>query len=177
MKTLKVALALLAASALGAVAFGTHTNVAAQGGGPVVNIANVPLPVTGTVGHLGQSPSLIVNLRFANNQPARRINPATGSMESNPFVVPSGFVFVLTDIHASAVCTPGQGVLYLLFQNSGSNVLRERQSSVCNINGEGNNDRHLTTGLIFAAGSHIETALSPTVDHFAWGEGYLVPVE
>lgn len=128
--------------------------------------------------HVGQIPAYVVNLSFANNQAARRIDPATGNAESSPFEVPAGFVFVLTDIHGSPICTPGESVLYILLQNvAGSQVFRDRKASTCPGTGDGSNERHYSTGLLFGAGSRLVAAMSPTSDHFLMGEGYLVPVE
>jgi len=149
---------------------------------PVVTIGNVPLPVTdtnaGKYTHLGQKAGQLVVLKFANNEPASRIDLATGYEQSTPFEVPANFVFVLTDIHGNAVCMPGQPVGYLLFQKTPNNVnsvLRDRNWTVCNAVGDTGVVRHLTTGMPFSAGARIETALSPTVDNFLWAEGYLVP--
>jgi hypothetical protein len=126
--------------------------------------------------HLGQKSSQVVNLRFTNNQPASRIDPATGLPDTSPFEVPSGFVFVLTDMHGSPICTPGTNLLYILFQDvGGGQVFRDRKSSACPGTGDGSNERHYSTGLLFGAGSRLVAAISPTTDHFLLGEGYLVP--
>jgi hypothetical protein len=178
MKTFKIVLGLLLVGALGTLAFGTDTKVAAQPQGPAVTVANVPLPVTGTIADVGQDPSLIVNLRFTNNEPGRRINPATGQ-PGDPFEVPAGFAFVLTDIRGNAVCTPGSGVLLLLLHNGTSGPVIDRVIASCNGNGDASYERHNTTGVLLAAGSRIVSAMSPTAagNHFAVGQGYLVPTE
>lgn len=128
--------------------------------------------------HVGQKPTNVVNLRFANNQPASRIDPATGFPDGIPFEVPSGFVFVLTDMHGSPICDPGTSLLYILLQDvGGGRVFRDRKASTCPSTGDGSNERHYSTGLLFGAGSRLVAAMSPTVDHFLQGEGYLVPVD
>lgn len=180
MKRFTIALGLILAAGLGTSQFGTRTKVSAQAqapAGPSVTIANVPLPVTGTIANLGQNPALIVNLRFSNNEAGRRINPATGNAVNDPFVVPAGHVFVLTDVRGNAVCTPGTGVLLLLLHNGTPGAVSDRLSSTCDFTGEANYERHNTTGLIFAAGSTIVSAMSPTSssNHFAFAQGYLVP--
>jgi uncharacterized protein YcgI (DUF1989 family) len=179
MNTVKVALGVVLAGALVMVGVGTPPEVAAQPQGPTVSIANVPLPVTGTVADLGQDPRLIVNLRFVNNEAARRINPATG-FAGDIFEVPAGYAFVLTDIRGNAAfCQPGSSVLLLLLHNGTTGAVSDRITTTCNGTGDANYERHNTTGLIFAAGSRIVSALSPTVaaNHFAFGQGYLVPAD
>lgn len=185
MKTLKIAVALLALGIVGSIVFEANTQAASSNTNPVVTIGNVPLPVTGSIAdanagkytHVGQKANQIVMLRFANNEAAKRIDLATG-YPADEFEVPAGFVFVLTDLHGNAVCTPGQAIGYLLFQktaNTVNSVIRDRNWTVCNAIGDTGVSRHLTTGMLFPAGARIETALSPTVDNFLWAEGYLVP--
>jgi hypothetical protein len=182
MKALKISVVLVMLGIVASIAFETNTQAASNSTNPIVTIGNVPLPVTdtnaGKYTHLGQKVGQLVVLRFANNEPASRIDLATGSEQSTPFEVPANFVFVLTDIHGNAVCTPGQPVGYLLFQKTPNNVnsvLRDRNWTVCNAVGDTGIVRHLNTGMPFSAGARIETALSPTVDNFLWAEGYLVP--
>jgi hypothetical protein len=180
MKTLKIAVALLAVGILGSFLFRTPTEAASSG--PIFNIGNVPLPVTdinaGKYTHVGQKASQLVALKFVHNEAANRIDLATGFEQ--PFEVPANFVFVLTDIHGNTVCNPGESVGYFLYQrtpNNAESVLRDLNWAPCNSINETGLIRHFTTGMPFIAGARVEMGFSSNsnISNKYWGEGYLVP--
>lgn len=123
--------------------------------------------------HVGQRPGRIVNLRV-DGIDAYRVDPDTGVLDrSQPFQVPDGFAFVLTDVATRySGCTAGRVWSFVIMQwVNGSNPIRAVVTTTCSADGEFFAERHYTTGILFGAGSSIRTNALGTVDI----EGYLVP--
>ena len=131
----------------------------------------------GDYSHVGQKPSRLVNLHMLASA-SHRIDPDTGIMDSSTsFIVPDGFVFVLTNIQGSGGCTPGDSVQFTVtHRNLVLNSTIDRIHLVCASNDVASFDRHYATGLVFAAGSGISVEAFNVFNHrFVTGQGYLVP--
>ena len=165
MKTLGVVLTLLAVGIVGSLIFGIPTQAAPNNPGPTVTVANVPLPVTGTVTgtftdanagkytHVGQMPANVVNLRLYGEIAPIRIDPVTG--DTSTFQIPVGFMFVLTDVQGNAACVAGSSVSFEIRQLFPPSVNEQRDTGalVCSSVGHVSFERHYTTGLLFGPGT------------------------
>ncbi len=200
MKTLGVALALLAIGILGSLIFETPTQAASSN--PSVTVANVPLPVTvantssspvpivgivtdandGKYTQVGQKPAQVVNLVFHSVDTnffvaPFRINTATGVAQTTQFQVPAGFVFVLTNVQGRSVCRPGIVHEFYLYQTTSTNgeMLRDWSGELtCPSTGNGSVNRQYGTGLVFGAGSGLYAPVD-SLETILWAQGYLVP--
>jgi hypothetical protein len=179
MKTLRVALALLALGIVGSLIFSASTHAASTNPNPIVNIGNVPLPVndvnTGKYTHVGQKPSNVVNLITVGGGLTARVDPATGYSVGEIFKVPDGSVLVLTDTQGYSACTAGTNELVELDNGSAQGFVRSILTLVCPSTGVASFDRHYNTGLLFGAGSEVSLTLDGGSNVFMYAQGYLVP--
>jgi len=131
--------------------------------------------------HVGQKPSQLVELGL-NRTFEGRVDPQTGGTTS--FVVPDGFLFVLTDIQWEASCTNGTLVHFSLVRHkpSGTSDGPVRGAAVCEV-GEAHFERHYTTGELFGEGQSFRVdavfglSATPAEGVFASVQGYLVPAD
>jgi|SRR5215472_10209883 len=192
MKTLGVALTLLAVGIVGSLIFGIPTQAAPNNPGPTVTVANVPLPVTGTVTgtfkdanagkytHVGQMPGNIVNLSLYGELPPTRFDPVTfdpATGGETTFQIPVGFMFVLTDVQGTAACIAGSSVSFEIRQAfpPSVDVLRDTGELVCSSAGHVSFERHYTTGLLFGPGTRPLAPIGAIQNVEIHGEGYLIP--
>src|SRR5262245_26415828 len=97
--------------------------------------------------HVGQKPSQLVSLGL-NRTFEGRVDPQTGGTTS--FAVPTGFLFVVTDIQWEASCTNGVLVHFSLIRHrpGNSSDVPLRGAAICE-GGEAHFERHYTTGQSF----------------------------
>ena len=96
-----------------------------------------------------------------------------GSEDTFPFTIPSGKVFVITDVSWSASAAAGTGVRF--FIQSGAPSIRYAHSAVADPSGFVAVADHFTTGFAFSTlPSFVITSNSPETPEFIGVQGYLV---
>jgi hypothetical protein len=153
-----------------------------------VEVSNTdPIPVslqdagTDEFTHVGQKPSRLVSLNL-NRDAGSRIEPQNGN--GTDFVVPAGFLFVLTDIQWEAACSPDNLINFTLVRHQVSGTFDRpvRGSAMCH-GGSAHFERHYTTGEVFGEEQSFTVdavfglSATPTVGVFAEAHGYLVPAD
>lgn len=121
--------------------------------------------------HVGQRTSRFVNL-YLDISGSLPIDPATGSFDSSPFVVPEGFFLIVTDIQAFGGGCAGDAVVqFTIFQRTtaGGRIALDLYETLCRAGGNALFERHYG-GLMLGAGAYL------TVSHGSGrAQGYLVP--
>ena len=96
-----------------------------------------------------------------------------GSEDTFPFTIPSGKVFVITDVSWSASAAAGTDLRF--FIQSGAPSIRYAQSAVADSSGFVAVADHFTTGFAFSKmPSFVITSFSPETPEFIGVQGYLV---
>ena len=106
---------------------------------------------------------------------------ATGESTAGDYVIPAGQILVITDIEVTfrrGSGEAGQSASYFL-ENTDSTVggtaIRARLHATLNAEGDGEDDRHLQTGILFPSTSTLKDSLPASSFDAAVLRGYLVP--
>ena len=127
--------------------------------------------------HIGQPVANFVGLRCNKfSGPActdLRRQHLDGSEDTFPFTIPSGMVFVVTDVSWSASAAAGTDLRF--FIQSGAPSIRYAHSAVADPSGFVAVADHFTTGFAFSTlPSFVITSNSPETPEFIGVQGYLV---
>lgn len=127
--------------------------------------------------HIGQPVANFVGLRcnsFSGPQCTDfRRQHLDGSEDTFPFTIPSGMVFVITDVSWSASAAAGTDLRFSI--QSGAPSIRYAQTAVPDSSGLVAVADHFTTGFAFSVmPSFVITSLSAATPEFIGVQGYLV---
>ena len=127
--------------------------------------------------HVGQPAANFVGLRCNKfSGPACtdfRRQHLDGSEDTSPFTIPSGMVFVITDVSWSASATAGTDLRF--FIQSGAPSIRYAYSAVADSSGFVAVADHFTTGFAFSTmPSFVITSSSAETPEFIGVQGYLI---
>jgi hypothetical protein len=149
-----------------------------------VAVSNFPATqhVAGTLSLLGRPPSEHVTLvHLAPSNAGYVQQSATGQLVAGDFVIPAGQVLVITDIEITfrrGAAEAGNTASYFLETTDPSFVgvaIRARLMATLNAEGNGSDDRHLQTGIVFPSTVSLQDNLSSVASFdVAVLRGYLV---
>ncbi len=138
----------------------------AGGSAPVTLLTHIGQPVANFVGLRCNKFSGPVCTDF-------RRQHLDGSEDTFPFTIPSGKVFVITDVSWSASAAAGTGLRF--FIQSGAPSIRYAQTAVADSSGFVAAADHFTTGFAFSTmPSFVITSFSAATPEFIGVQGYLV---
>ena len=149
----------------------------------VVALLACPSKPTGAGGsapvltHIGQPAANFIGLRCNNfSGPVCtdfRRQHLDGSEDTFPFTIPSGMVFVITDVSWSASAAVGTDLRF--FIQSGAPSIRYAKTAVADSSGFVAAADHFTTGFAFSTmPSFVITSFSAATPEFIGVQGYLV---
>ena len=138
--------------------------------------ASKPVPAT-LLTHIGQPAANFVGLRCNKfSGPACtdfRRQHLDGSEDTFPFTIPSGMVFVITDVSWSASAAALTDLRF--FIQSGAPSIRYAQTAVADSSGFVGLADHFTTGFAFSTmPSFVITSFNAATPEFIGVQGYLV---
>ena len=148
-----------------------------------VNVVNEPTVIVGNSSpivvhssdtHVGRPISDLVTLNRLGGGTLQRIS-ADGVAEGTEFTVPAGQVFVATDLSWTAGGDPasvaGNTATFRLLNGS---AIVHLAASTLGSNGQGGSSEAMTTGVVYAAGSHVRWATTTAGAFDVTVHGYLI---
>jgi len=164
----------LAFSATGALAANTDKDVV------VTNGAANPVPVSVTNADRPSSRQVtLVHLAPSSSAYVQQL--PTGEFAAADYVIPAGQMLVITDIEVTfrrGLGEAGKSASYFLENtdsSTGGTAIRARLHATLNAEGDGEDDRHLQTGILFPSTSTLKDSLPVASFDAAVLRGYLVP--